>query len=106
MNFNISEIPPRDLVAGIKGRYIHTEKTTTGFVEIDKGAVLPPHSHMHEQTTQVTQGKLEMTIGGETMVLEPGIFVVIPSNVVHSARALTHCQVIDTFCPVREDYKH
>jgi quercetin dioxygenase-like cupin family protein len=105
MNFNISEIPAIDLVPGIKGRYVHTENTTTGFVEIDKGAVLPAHSHMHEQTTQVTQGKLEMTIDGETMILEPGTFVIIPSNVVHSARALTHCLVIDTFCPVREDYK-
>ena len=105
MNFNISEIPAIDLVPGIKGRYVHTENTTTGFVEIDKGAVLPAHSHMHEQTTQVTQGKLEMTIDGETMILEPGTFVIIPSNVVHSARALTHCLVIDTFYPVREDYK-
>ena len=81
MNLNISEIPQRQLVEGIKGRYIHTESTTTGFVEIDKGAILPAHSHIHEQTSQVTQGKLEMTIGGETMILEPGMFVIIPSGV-------------------------
>ena len=106
MNLNISEIPQRDLVKGIKGRYIHTETTTIGFVEIDKGAVLPAHSHVHEQTSQIIEGKLEMTIGGETMILEPGTFVIIPSNVVHSARALTDCVVTDTFCPVREDYRH
>lgn len=105
MNINISQVPQRKLVDGIRGRYVHTDNTTTGFVEIDKGAVLPAHSHVHEQTTQVTKGRLEMTIGGETMVLEPGIFVVIPSNVIHSARALTDCLVTDTFCPVREDYK-
>ncbi len=106
MNYKISEISQRQLVKGIKGRYVHTENTTTGFVEIDKGAVLPAHSHVHEQTTQVTKGKLEMTIGGETMILEPGTFTIIPSNVVHSARALTDCLVIDTFFPVREDYRH
>jgi quercetin dioxygenase-like cupin family protein len=105
MNFTISNIPQKELIQGIRGRYVHTDRTTTGFVEIDKGAVLPPHSHMHEQTTQVTKGKLEMTIDGVTTVLEPGSFVVIPSNVTHSARALTDCMVTDTFCPVREDYK-
>ena len=105
MNLDISEIPLRDLVAGIKGRYVHTASTTIGFVEIEKGAILPAHSHMHEQTSQVTKGKLEMTIGNKTVVLEPGKFVVIPSNVVHSAIALTDCLVTDTFFPIREDYQ-
>jgi quercetin dioxygenase-like cupin family protein len=105
MDINISEIPLKDLVEGIKGRYIHTASTTIGFVEIEKGAILPAHSHMHEQTSQVTKGKLKMTIGGKTIVLEPGKFVVIPSNVIHSAVALTDCLVTDTFYPIREDYK-
>jgi len=101
----ISEIKKRDLVKGITGRYFHTDSTTIGFVDIEKGAILPAHSHFHEQTTQVTKGKLEMTINGVTHVLEPGTILSIPSNVVHSARALTHCKVTDIFCPVREDYK-
>jgi quercetin dioxygenase-like cupin family protein len=105
MKLNIVEIPQRKLIEGIKGRYIHTETSTIGFVEIAKGAHLPAHSHHHEQTSQINKGQLEMTIGGETMILEPGNFVIIPSNVVHSARALTDCVVTDTFCPVREDYK-
>jgi unsaturated pyranuronate lyase len=105
MTINISEIPQRLLIKGIKGRYIHTKNNTIGFVEIEKGAVLPEHSHLHEQTSQIMEGKLEMTIAGETKVLEPGMFTIIPSNVPHSAVALTDCIVTDTFCPVREDYK-
>ena len=105
MNFNVSEIPERQLTKGIKGRYIHTDLTTTGFIEIEKDAILPAHSHVHEQTTQVTKGKLKMTIGEETIILEPGMFTVIHSNVIHSAIALTDCAVTDTFCPIREDYK-
>jgi quercetin dioxygenase-like cupin family protein len=105
MNLNISEIPQRELVKGIKGRYVHTKNSTIGFVEIEKGAILPEHSHFHEQTTQVIEGELEMTIGGETKVLKPGMFTIIRSNVPHSAVALTYCMVTDTFCPVREDYK-
>lgn len=101
----ISDIKERELAKGIKGRYFHTESMTIGFVDIEKGAILPAHSHIHEQTTQITEGQLEMTIGGVTQILEPGTITLIPSNVVHSARALTHCKVVDIFSPVREDYK-
>ncbi len=105
MQKTISEIPERELAKGIRGRYFHTNSTTIGYVDIDKGAILPAHSHIHEQTTQIMEGQLEMTIGGVTQVLKPGIITLIPSNVVHSARALTDCKVVDIFSPVREDYK-
>jgi quercetin dioxygenase-like cupin family protein len=101
----ISEIKQRELAKGIRGRYFHTKSNTIGFVDIDKGAILPAHSHIHEQTTQITEGQLEMTIDGVTQILEPGIITLIPSNIVHSARALTDCKVVDIFSPVREDYK-
>lgn len=102
---NISDIEQRELAKGIKGRYFHTDNMTIGFVDIEKGAVLPAHSHAHEQTTQVTEGKLEMTIDGVVQVLEPGMITLIPSNAVHSALALTDCKVTDIFFPVRDDYK-
>ena len=101
----ISDIKERELAKGIRGRYFHTSSNTIGYVDIDKGAILPAHSHMHEQTTQILEGQLEMTIGGVTQILEPGVITLIPSNVVHSARALTDCKVKDFFSPVREDYK-
>ena len=78
---------------------------TIGLVNIEEGTILPEHSHIHEQITQVISGKLEMTIGGITKVLEADSITVIPSNAIHSANALTSCVVIDTFFPVREDYK-
>ncbi|GGK26916.1 cupin [Yeosuana aromativorans] len=102
---NISDIEQRELAKGIKGRYFHTDNMTIGFVDIEKGAILPAHSHIHEQTTQVTEGQLEMTIDGIVQVLEPGMITLIPSNAIHSARALSDCKVTDIFFPVREDYK-
>ena len=102
----ISDIKNKELIDGITGKYFHTDNNTIGFIDIEKGAILPAHSHMHEQTTQVISGKLEMTIDGETQILEPGIITLIPSNVIHSAVALTDCKVTDIFFPVREDYRH
>lgn len=101
----ISDIKERELAKGIRGRYFHTLSNTIGYIDIDKGAILPAHSHFHEQTTQILEGQLEMTIDGVTQVLEPGILTLIPSNIVHSAIALTNCRVLDIFSPVREDYK-
>ncbi|ULC60463.1 cupin domain-containing protein [Flaviramulus sp. BrNp1-15] len=105
MNYKIDNIPSKELAKGITGKYVHSENMTIGFVNIDKGSVLPDHSHFHEQTTQIISGKLEMTIDGKKQILEPGSITIIPSNAVHGAYALTDCVVTDIFHPVREDYK-
>lgn len=101
----ISNIPSKEILPGFIARFIHTETNTIGFVEIASGGELPEHSHIHTQTTQVTEGKLELTINGKATIYEPGMIAVIPSNVPHSAKALTACKVTDIFSPVREDYK-
>jgi quercetin dioxygenase-like cupin family protein len=59
---------------------------------------------MHEQVVHVLEGDLEVTVDGKTSVLHAGSMGVIPSNAVHSGRALTDCRVLDAFYPLREDY--
>jgi quercetin dioxygenase-like cupin family protein len=99
------DVPPREIVPGFRGRYVHSEQMTIGFVDVDAGAVLPEHAHPHEQITRVLTGELELTVAGEPRVLTPGTVAVIPSGVRHSGRALTACRVLDVFQPVREDYR-
>ena len=101
----ISKIKLKELLPGIKGRFVHTVNNTIGFIELEEGAILPEHYHTHEQTTQVTEGKLKITIDGETEIVEPGMIINIPSNIPHSAIAITPCKVTDIFSPAREDYK-
>ena len=101
----IETIEQQELMPGFKGRFVHTNSSTIAFLEIKKGALLPEHHHIHEQTTQIIEGQLELTINGKTNILESGTIAVIPSNSKHSGRALTDCKITDTFCPVREDYK-
>lgn len=105
MTIQISDIPSKEILPGFVARFIHTETNTIGFVEIKAGGELPEHSHFHTQTTQVTEGELALTINGETVIYKPGMIAVIPSNIPHSAKALTDCKVTDVFSPVREDYK-
>ena len=101
----ITSIESKEIIKGFKGRFVHAEKFTIAFWEIEEGAILHEHAHIHEQTTQVIEGELEMTINGKTFVLQPGNIVVIPSNIKHSGKALTFCKVTDVFSPIREDYQ-
>ena len=102
----LSSITAKEIVPGFKGKFIHTEKTTVAYWEIKEGSSIPVHNHVHEMTVNVIAGKLQLTIGDETQVLEPGMVGVIPSNVPHTAKALTDCRVIDVFYPVRTDYNN
>ena len=102
---DISKIEQKEIIKGFNGRFFHTNNFTIAFWEIEEGAILPEHSHIHEQTTQVIEGKLEMLIDGVSSVLEAGMIANIPSNVIHSGKALTKCKVTDVFSPTREDYK-
>jgi len=102
---DISNIEPKEIIKGFNGRFFHTNSFTIAFWEIEEGAILPEHSHIHEQSTQVIEGKLELVIADISTVLEPGMIANIPSNVIHSGKALTKCKVTDVFSPTREDYK-
>lgn len=102
---NITELEQKEMVKGFKARFLHTHSITLAWWEVEQGALLPQHSHIHEQTTQVLEGKFELTVEGKVYVCKPGAVVVIPSNTVHSGVALTDCKILDIFSPVREDYK-
>jgi quercetin dioxygenase-like cupin family protein len=97
--------PPKNLAHGLTGYYAHGTQMTLGIVEIKAGSDLPLHSHPHEQITYILEGQLNMSIGGQQYELSAGMFHVIPSNIPHGAVAITDCQVMDVFNPVREDYR-
>ncbi len=102
----LSDINPREIVPGFRGQFIHSEKITLAYWDIKEGSSIPVHQHVHEMMVNVLSGKLQLTIGDETRVLEPGVVGLIPSNVPHTAKAITDCKVLDVFYPVRTDYNN
>ena len=72
---------------------------------ITDGAQLPEHSHPREQVVHVLDGEFELTIVARTRRMGPGDIALIPSNVPHSGRAITTYRVVDTFHPVRDDFR-
>ena len=71
---------------------------------LEKGAVLPKHSHPHVQAGYVVEGKLEFWEGETIYILEPGDSYICPANIPHGAKILEDAIVIDSFVPRRDDY--
>ncbi len=90
---------------GIRLRAPHGERIMLSYLEMDAGAEVPLHSHPHEQAGMLLKGKLRLTIGEETQLMEPGSMYLVPGGVPHRAVAVDGpVLVLDIFSPIREDY--
>ena len=101
----LSDLAVREIFRGLRARIVHTAGTSQSWVDVDEGASFPEHAHLHEQTVNVLEGTLEVTVSGVTHQLTPGFVLVIPPHAAHSGRALTACRVLDVFSPPRDDYR-
>jgi len=102
---DMNALEAREVVPGVRGKFAHSDNLTMAWWEIEKDAVLPEHSHEHEQVVNVVEGTLEIRSEGSTWTLEQGSVLVLPGGVPHEARGVTFCRVIDAFYPARDDYR-
>jgi quercetin dioxygenase-like cupin family protein len=72
---------------------------------IDDGAEVPVHEHPHEQVGHVVSGRLRFRIADEERELGPGDGYAIPGGVPHGCIALGDSIAVDSFSPVRDDYR-
>lgn len=98
--YHLEDIQEQSPLHHYKIKFLHSEYMTFAYLDIKAGAVLPEHHHVQEQVGTVIAGKFELTIDGETQILRPGSVAIIPSNAVHSGRALTDCWIIESFYPL------
>jgi quercetin dioxygenase-like cupin family protein len=70
---------------------------------LERDSVVPMHSHLNDQVNYVIYGRVEVTIGGETRICQPGDSYAIPGGVAHNTRALVDSLVISIFSPPHED---
>ena len=104
--YRLDAIEEQELMPGFHGRFVHSDRMTLAFWQVDPDSPAPEHSHPHEQVFHLLEGTMELTVDGQAETYEPGAVVVIPSNVPHSARSVTGCRVLDVFAPVREDIRN
>ena len=105
--FRWDEMEKEPVVEGIDRRIINGDQMMLTHVYLDKGAVVPMHSHHNEQFTYVLEGVLRFWIGdeeSEPIDIGPGEVLHIPAHVPHKAEALEDTLDVDVFSPPRQDW--
>lgn len=95
----ITRLPQAELpfpVSAVKASVIQSDNGQFIFFDIMEDVELPPHSHQAQWGT-VLEGRMQMTIGGDTKTYGPGEAYFIPAGVVHSAKIPAGTKVIDFF---------
>jgi len=83
---------------------VHGAATLLTEFRLERGSLLPPHSHPHEQTGYLVSGRLRLRIGGKALELAPGAAWCVPPGVEHRAEALEDSVAVEVFSPCRADY--
>jgi quercetin dioxygenase-like cupin family protein len=105
--FRWTDIPKERVTDTISRRLVTGDRMMLAHVYLDKGAVVPKHSHENEQITYILEGALRFWIGEdqqEEIVVNAGEVLHIPSNVPHKAEALEDTLDVDVFSPPRQDW--
>src|SRR3954452_10756845 len=98
---------PRERVTDqLERRLITADQMMLAHVYLEKGCIVPKHSHENEQITYILEGALHFWIGEngeEELTVSAGEVLVIPSGVLHKAEALEDTLDVDIFSPPRQD---
>lgn len=97
---------PVEMLPGVVRRTL-TDGERLMLIEVtfDEGAVVPEHTHPHEQTGYLVRGRFRFELGNEVREIGPGDCWLVPSNVPHKVTALEPSLCLDIFSPPREDYR-
>ena len=104
---NIDEVEEEKLgEIAMRKTLVHSDNLMSIYLEGQPGGPSIAHSHPHEQLGFILQGTVELTAGGETVILKAGSSFLIEPNEYHEARVIGDEKAIelDIFHPPREDY--
>ena len=68
------------------------------------GAEGATHTHAHVQCSYVLSGKFRYTVDGESVIMQSGDSIVVPSKAPHGTLCLEEGTLLDIFTPKREDF--
>ena len=105
--FTWEDMPKERVTDALSRRLITGERMMLAQVYLNKGCIVPRHSHENEQLTYIVEGSVRFWIGEdgeEELVIRAGQVLHIPSNVPHMAEALEDTLDVDVFSPPRQDW--
>ncbi len=100
-------VKPQEPISGVKRQIlVHGANLMLVYFEIDEGARVPMHSHVHEQAGYVIRGRIIFkTSSGEVLVSEGDAYL-FKSNEPHEAYnpGPGKTTLLEIFSPPREDF--
>lgn len=94
-----------DLGGGVTRRVLsYDDNIMSVEVSFETGAVGAVHTHPHTQCSYVLSGKFSYSVEGESVELNPGDSIVVPSGLPHGTVCLEKGVLLDVFTPMREDF--
>jgi quercetin dioxygenase-like cupin family protein len=106
-HYRWDDLPRERLSPLLERRLIWGERVMVSHVYLEKGCIVPTHSHDNEQLTYILDGTLRFWIGedgAETVDVAAGEVLHLPSGVPHKAEALEDTLDVDIFSPPRQDW--
>jgi quercetin dioxygenase-like cupin family protein len=106
-HYRWDDLPRERLNSHLQRRLVTGSNTMLAHIYLDKGGIVPKHSHHNEQITYVLQGALKFLLGEaqeEEVIVRAGEVLTIPPHLPHSAEALEDTLDVDIFNPPREDW--
>jgi quercetin dioxygenase-like cupin family protein len=107
IHYRWDEVPREALKPDLSRRLIASERMMLAQVYLDKGCIVPTHSHENEQLTYILEGALRFWLGedeSEVVDVRAGEVLHIPSHLPHRAEALERTLDVDVFAPPRQDW--
>jgi quercetin dioxygenase-like cupin family protein len=101
------EMPKEQLSDSLSRRLITGDRMMLAHVYMNKGCIVPRHSHENEQITYILEGALHFWLGAngeQEVIVRAGEVLHIPSNLPHKAEALEDTLDVDIFSPPRQDW--
>src|SRR6478672_9769994 len=106
-HYRWEDMPKERVTDQLQRRLITGDRMMLAHVYLEKGCIVPRHSHDNEQLTYILEGALKFWIGedeSEILTVSAGEVLHIPSNVPHKAEALVDTLDVDVFSPPRADW--
>ncbi len=103
--YNMKEVAPYRESEGFQQAVFRGIDQLIGFTQITpEKPTGEPHTHPYEQMNMLLEGRLEFTVDGEWIELEPYDTITIPPEIPHTARAIEgENATLLAVWPLRED---
>ena len=106
-HYRWDDLTKEPLKQGFRRRLIATDRIMLAQVFLERGCIVPLHSHENEQLTYILEGTLRFWLGedqSEVVDVRAGEVLHIPSWLPHKAEALETTLDVDIFAPPRQDW--